>query len=227
MPLLYRVDVWPPTGWPDQPWLDDPDTDAFAKSARRVCEAYTHHLRAASIANRVGSIRMFCRYDPTRTDILVEALTDPVHEGAEGARIALPAGIAALSPDVRAALVLEVVHGAVLRLGEVRGWDLAAIEVRRRDDGSPVAVSLPALAFCTSEGFVRSARTLRWRSSRLVDEVVPYAGLFGDYRRHPLPSRNVPPSRSSATASTPPTPAPTPTPTPTPTPRSWSWAAAR
>jgi hypothetical protein len=56
------------------------------------------------------------------------------------------------------------------------GYGRVMVQVRRRDDGRLVAVSAPALAFSTSAGFARSARTLRWRSRTIV-ELVPYAGL--------------------------------------------------
>jgi hypothetical protein len=59
------------------------------------------------------------------------------------------------------------------------GYGRVVIEVRRRADAQLVAVSAPALAFSTSAGFQRSARTLRWPDANIV-ELVPWAGLFGD-----------------------------------------------
>jgi hypothetical protein len=56
------------------------------------------------------------------------------------------------------------------------GYGRVVVQVRRRDDGQTVAASAPVLAFSTSAGFARSARTLRWRSKKIV-ELVPYAGL--------------------------------------------------
>jgi hypothetical protein len=145
-----------------------------------------------------------------------------ITEGFELAVTSLPPGIAGLPSQVRAGLVLEVVHAATTRLGRERGWDQAAliaarehvlaaglryrwegpvkvspdrqhtaqpvfvlhddgygrvaVQIRRRDDGGLGAASPSALAFSTSAGFARSARTLRWRSRRTV-EMVPYAGL--------------------------------------------------
>ncbi|MFN8158054.1 MAG: hypothetical protein U0R68_11595 [Candidatus Nanopelagicales bacterium] len=49
----------------------------------------------------------------------------------------------------------------------------------RATDGTIVARSDPALAFMTSEGFRRSAATLRWQDSSTV-ALVPWAGLLGD-----------------------------------------------
>jgi hypothetical protein len=56
------------------------------------------------------------------------------------------------------------------------GYGRVTVRIRRRDDGEVVATSAPALAFSTSAGFARSARSLRWRS-RTVVELIPYAGL--------------------------------------------------
>jgi hypothetical protein len=55
------------------------------------------------------------------------------------------------------------------------GYGRVRIEVRRRDDETVVAVSAEAVAFSTSRGFERSARTLRWAGSAAVG-LVPYAG---------------------------------------------------
>ncbi|WP_203806997.1 hypothetical protein [Paractinoplanes tereljensis] len=65
------------------------------------------------------------------------------------------------------------------------GYGRATIHVRRRDDGDLVVVSVPALAFSTSAGFARSARTLRWRGKRRV-EMVPYEGLSAGVGKHEI-----------------------------------------
>lgn len=49
----------------------------------------------------------------------------------EMADVKLPDGVAALSAPARAALVLEVMHAAAIRLAEARGWDPAAFEAAR------------------------------------------------------------------------------------------------
>lgn len=49
----------------------------------------------------------------------------------------------------------------------------------RATDGTIVARSDPTLAFMTSEGFRRSAATLRWQDAGTV-ALVPWAGLLGD-----------------------------------------------
>ncbi len=221
MPNLGLIFVWPPTGFPDRPWLEQPDEDAFARSARSVCELYSDAIRQAAIPARHSELHLACHHDPGRDDVLVTVHPE-LKEGFELAVALLPDGIAALPAAARATLVLEVVHAAATRLGLERGWDQAALraardhalaaglrfrwespaktspdrrhtahaafalqddgygrvvlQVRRRADGHVVAGSPPALAFSTSAGFARSAATLRWRSSTVV-ELTPYAGL--------------------------------------------------
>ncbi|MCY1139915.1 hypothetical protein OWR29_18080 [Actinoplanes sp. Pm04-4] len=230
MTKLSWVNVYPPTGHPDQLWLDHPDEDAFARSSRSVCELYTEAVRAARIEARHSELRLFCLREEGRDDVLVEVDTDR-GEGFEGGTVTLPPGVAELPAPVRAALALEVVHAAAVRLGQDRGWDLAAlaqarqhvldnrlrfrwegppkvspdrkltaapvfvlhddgygrvtVQIRARDDGRLVAVSEPALAFSTSAGFARSARTLRWRGSQAV-EMTPYEGLSAGFGGHTI-----------------------------------------
>jgi hypothetical protein len=72
-------------------------------------------------------------------------------------------------PARHSARPVSVLHGD--------GDGRVVIEVRRRTDDQVVAVSASALAFSTSAGFQRSARTLRWLGTTTV-EVVPWAGLW-------------------------------------------------
>jgi hypothetical protein len=216
---------WPATGHTDRPWLDDPDEDAFVRSARGVCELYSAGLRPAQIQWRRAELRLICLRDDARDDVQVVVFTDPPTAGFEQARVDLPGDIAVLPGAARARLALDVVHGATLRMARARGWDPAApeaarthalahslhyrwegpaklspdrrhqaypvyrlyddgygrvvVQVRRVLDDQLVAGSEPALAFSTSAGFVRSARTLRWHGSSVV-KLVPFCGLFGD-----------------------------------------------
>lgn len=226
MSTFRVVEFWPSTGWPDGPWCRDPGEDAFVKSARSVCELYGEGLRLLRLAAPLSTLRLSCALDqhPVDGEVLVEVFTDRAM-GFELARVSLPTGLAALAPEARAAVVLEVVHGATVRLGAARGWDGAvlqaahrhvldqglrfvwagpwksspdrrhrarpvyrleddgfgrvALHVQRRSDGVTVAVSGEGLAFSTSEGFVRSARTLRWAGNAAV-QVVPFCGLGGE-----------------------------------------------
>ncbi len=122
MPVLRWIQFWPPTGYPDRPWLEHPDEDAFVRSARSVCELYSEAVRGARVQARHSQLRLFCRHDPDRHDVLVTVNAD-LTEGFESAMALLPPGIAELPAPTRAVLVLEVVHAAATRLGRERGWD--------------------------------------------------------------------------------------------------------
>ncbi|MFB9313247.1 hypothetical protein [Nocardioides plantarum] len=64
------------------------------------------------------------------------------------------------------------------RLDPADGWGRVALEIRDGDGDTPTVTSGEAVAFCTLEGFRRSAQTMRWSGPDSV-EVVPYAGLVG------------------------------------------------
>jgi hypothetical protein len=56
------------------------------------------------------------------------------------------------------------------------GYGRVRIEVRERQGAAVVAATDEAVAFSTSKGFQRSARTLRWTDNDAV-QLVPYIGL--------------------------------------------------
>lgn len=62
---------------------------------------------------------------------------------------------------------------AVFRLAEPDGWGRAILEIAPRGDDAGVARSPEQVAFCTSAGFVRSARTVTWHGSSQV-RFTPY-----------------------------------------------------
>jgi hypothetical protein len=64
---------------------------------------------------------------------------------------------------------------ATFRLGPQDGFGRVRLEVRRREDTGETEASPPALAFCTSPGFKRSAKTLRWSESSRV-AMTPFGG---------------------------------------------------
>ena len=222
MPHFKYVMVWPPTGPPDRPWCDDGDTEqeAFVRTARSITELYSQGLAPLGIQGRCSELRFFVGHDPGAAAVEVPVFTERP-EGFEAARAELPMGVAALPARERQELVLEVVHGAVLRLARARGWDPDRLDAARRhvldagfefrwdgawkaspdrrhrararfrltdsgygrarievvDRGDVVVVeSADALAFSTWEGFMRSARTLRWDGSAAV-HLIPYSGL--------------------------------------------------
>jgi hypothetical protein len=226
VPSFSYVEVYPPTGFPERPWCgDDPDRDdvhdAFVKSARSVTELYWQALAPLKVPNHCSMLRLACS-SSSAEEVIVTVSTEKF-EGMEMGRIHVPRAFLELTHEQRARLVLDAVHGAVLRLAEARGWDptlfapcrqhvldaglvyrwdalwksspdrrhrararyhltpdgygRVRIEVQRREDGTVVAVSQEAVAFSTSRGFQRSARTLRWVGSAAVG-LVPYAGLL-------------------------------------------------
>jgi len=222
VPTFNYVEVWPPTGWPDRPWCDDVEKEAFVKSARSIIELYTEVLVGLGVQGWRSMLRLVCCHVPSLEHVLVLVSTDRSGDF-EGGSVHLPSGVAALPATARSLLVLDVVHAAVLRLADARGWEgsqfegprqhvlnsglqyrwdgpwksspdrrhrarsrfrlmddgygRARIEVQRRDNAVTVAVSGEALAFSTSKGFERSARTLRWDGSSAV-HMIPYSGLW-------------------------------------------------
>lgn len=68
---------------------------------------------------------------------------------------------------------------AVYRLTADDGWGRVRLEIADRSTNEVIAVSDEAVGFCTSKGFVRSARTLAWSDSGRVG-LTPYCGLLGE-----------------------------------------------
>lgn len=149
MRRLTKIEFWPAAGPADRPWLDQPDEDAFVRSAAEICLRFGDFLRGLPddrLPSTVASARgMTWSTDPAPptdaqqqdpdaagavsdvTTVLVEVHVDPPRV-AESFRVGLPQGIAALSGEVRALLVVEVLHAMLRRLAESRGWDLASVD---------------------------------------------------------------------------------------------------
>ena len=72
---------------------------------------------------------------------------------------------------------------AVYELTADDGWGRVRLEIADRASGEAMAVSDQAVAFCTSKGFERSAKTLSWRSPEHV-LLLPYFGLLDDVSGH-------------------------------------------
>ncbi|MBU2664324.1 hypothetical protein KOI35_12545 [Actinoplanes bogorensis] len=126
MATLRTVWFWPGTGWADRPWVEAPGEDAFARSANSVSELYSQGVRPAGITNRHSELRLFTRDGGDREDVLVMVHPEE-NEGFEMAVAELPKGVDRLPAAKRARLVLEVMHGAAVRLGQARGWDPAGL----------------------------------------------------------------------------------------------------
>lgn len=218
MAALSIVHPWPAQGRADRPTDDDPVADVAIRGCRSVAELYGEALRGLALPSSHTELRIFHRHDPDLPDILATVQVDRP-SGFEFGHVLVPTSFADRSPDVRARLLLEAVHGIVCRLAVARGWDAEALEtcrqhvldrglehrwrsasktspdrrleayaefrlppdgygrvrvvVVRRHDDEVVATSDEALAFCTREGFVRAARSLRWAGSARV-ALVPY-----------------------------------------------------
>jgi hypothetical protein len=78
---------------------------------------------------------------------------------------------------------------ATFRIAAPDGFGRARLEVRRRADDELVANSEETLAFCTSAGLQRSARTLRWDGPHAV-RFVPFTGLVSPHDGGPLVARS-------------------------------------
>ncbi len=131
MAVFRDVYFWPSTGFPDRSWLPDPADDAFVKSARRVCELYSEALVPARLQGPSARLQLMTVDEHQDEDaVKVEVETEFLDVG-EIARVSLPDGIDLLTAEQRGLLVLDVVHGAVVRLAQARGWDVTAAAAAR------------------------------------------------------------------------------------------------
>ncbi|WP_433618405.1 hypothetical protein ACQP2P_21045 [Dactylosporangium sp. CA-139114] len=131
MATLRTVEFWPQTGLAGARWAEGPDEDAFVRSARTIGERYSEGIRPARVRARHPQLRLHCfPHEPGRGEVLVTVFTEPM-DGFEMAGVTLPDGVAALSSTARAALALDVMHAAALRMAQARGWDPAAFAAAR------------------------------------------------------------------------------------------------
>ena len=101
----------------------DPEEDAFERTARSVGELYSEALASLEVHGPRSEMCLFIGHDPDVAEVKVSVSTD-TSGSYESAGVRLPSGVARLPASERQLLVLEIVHGAVLRLAEARGWDL-------------------------------------------------------------------------------------------------------
>ena len=125
MPTLKTVFIWPPTGFAHEQWGDSPEQDSLLRTSRRVCDSFSVELAAENIAANRSEVRMFV-FDFDGNDLEVAVIEQATH-GFECGHLFVPRGFHTLPADVRTSLVADGVEMIVSRLGEVRGWDVAAI----------------------------------------------------------------------------------------------------
>jgi hypothetical protein len=126
VPLLREVWVWPPSGFRDQPWMEDRDADVFAKVARAICDRYSEALPALEIQHRTSHLRLFAALpgsphapkDPSRPWWTL--VSQSLSAGFEMAPAGMPRGFADWSLPEQQRAVLDVVHGATVELATVR-----------------------------------------------------------------------------------------------------------
>ena len=131
MPKFRQVHVWPDSGFPTQPWDDDPDVDSFARISRGICEAYSQALPSLALVARASIMRLNADPDASRRPrpALDAPLTDMVEVSArflgshENGWVAVPVGFANLPTDRKRPLGLRIVHHGVLELAQALGWD--------------------------------------------------------------------------------------------------------
>ncbi len=131
MARFREIEFWPGVGHPDRPWTDDPETDVWVKSARRVCELYGEALRAVDLRGPVGSLRFMTVPAEDEGDaVRVEVLLDRP-DGWESAGVCVPPHVVRLSAAARGRLVLDVIHAAVTELAPHRDWPLTTVAAVR------------------------------------------------------------------------------------------------
>jgi hypothetical protein len=219
MPALSYVYPYPAHGRADSPTDEDEVADVAIRGCRSVTELYSEALASLGLVNRVSELRLFIRHDPSLADVRGRVQVDPVRGGFEMGHLSVPTDFTLRTPQLRARMLLEAVHGLVSRLAVARGWDPTVLEgcrqhaldngleyrwisdpkaspnrryraraifrlppdgygrvrleVLRPEDGTVVGSSEEALAFCTSPGFRRAARSMRWHGNDTVS-MVPY-----------------------------------------------------
>ena len=135
VPKFKDVHVLPATGFRDRAWHtdrgEDPSEEAFARASRSVCELYSEALRDLQVDGLSGVFRLGC-YVRDRMNVAVTVVPDKPWEGGEMGQIWIPPNIGSLTPVARARLVLNAIHGAVLQLAQIRGWDPSPFESCRR-----------------------------------------------------------------------------------------------
>ncbi len=134
MTTFRRVLFWPTSKFLDREWSEDADEAAWLGTSRRVCEAYSVGLEQGGLPGRHSELRLITEASSERLGeggrVRAEVSVDRF-EGFEMGRVHVPRGIARLSAEARAELVLETVHRLAVTLGGFRGWDAEVLQTAR------------------------------------------------------------------------------------------------
>jgi hypothetical protein len=133
MARFREIVFWPMSGHLDQRWTDEPETDVWVRSARRVCELYGEALQAVDLRGPVGSLRFMTFPADDQVDaVRAEVLLDPP-DGWETGGVRVPPSIVQLSTAARGRLVVDVIHDALTELARHRDWPLETLAAIREN----------------------------------------------------------------------------------------------
>ncbi len=119
---FQAINFWPATGHRDRPWDDEPEVDAWLKSARRVEELYSEALRSVDLTGPVSTLRLHSfPADDGAATIRAEVWVDRP-DGWEFCGVSVPPAVAALPAGARGRLVFGVIDAALAELAPGRGW---------------------------------------------------------------------------------------------------------
>jgi hypothetical protein len=155
---------WPSTGSPQDPW-DDAGVDAFARTARSVCESVRDHLVSRQLQAKHREIRFGCVEGNARAQTIEATVSEG---GWIGGALYVPKRFAELNLSARVG-VIEMTVAAILReIGNRSGWP--------QETATEVVSEIAAAGFAfewTSDW--KSSRNRR-RRVRAVYRLTPHAG---------------------------------------------------
>lgn len=204
MARFSRVDLYPFTGFPDRLWDStlyppgDPLRDAVLRAARPVTALYSEAL-PHDVTGPRSTLLVSITQGSSADGVALTVWEREPDEGPEWGFATLCSEVGRLDARGRAALVLDVVHAAVLELARARGWDPVRFDACRehvmRQDfayrwagpwrSSPDRRHQARAAYTLSEpdGFGRVRLEVRRRGEDEVCAVGPPAIAFCDATR--------------------------------------------
>ncbi|ROQ41084.1 hypothetical protein EDF46_0451 [Frondihabitans sp. PhB188] len=118
--------MWPSTGWPDRPWSESPELDAFLRGGRRIFELFGDAL---AVERRTYPESFFVLRDRDPSESAdVEFELEAVLQGAHVAGVHLPPGFHRLAQELRDLLTVELVSAALGAVARTGAFDEAAVE---------------------------------------------------------------------------------------------------